>query len=108
MEKYQHETVISGIIIDNKTTVTIVEICQHYHIEKTLVFEMIEHGIIEPINSASDEMLLDVFAQKRLRSALRLREDLEINLPGIALALELLDELESAHNELTVLRKQQL
>ena len=36
----------------------------------------------------------------RARTALRLQRDLEINLPGVALALELLEELDRLRREL--------
>jgi chaperone modulatory protein CbpM len=42
---------------------------------------------------------------RRARTALRLQRDLEINLPGVALALELMEELERLRRELRMGRQ---
>jgi len=44
-------------------------------------------------------------ALRRARTALRLQRDLEINLPGVALALELMEELEALRRELQSFRR---
>jgi chaperone modulatory protein CbpM len=41
-------------------------------------------------------------ALRRARTALRLQRDLEINLPGVALALELLEEIDKLRRTLKV------
>ena len=43
-------------------------------------------------------------ALRRVRRALRLERDLELNLAGVALALDLMDELEQLRNELRARR----
>ncbi|WBV66483.1 hypothetical protein PGH44_03130 [Legionella pneumophila] len=42
---------------------------------------------------------------RRLESAFRLHRDLGINLPGVALALDLLEKIDQMHHELEILRK---
>jgi chaperone modulatory protein CbpM len=91
------QIILTGVLIDEETVFTIEEICQRFDIDRELIHAMIEYGLIQ-----AD---LDLYAIQRIQSALRLQRDLEINLPGIALAFELMDELEQLKTELAILRK---
>ncbi len=53
-----------------------------------------------------ERLSLDQKTLRRMESAFRLHRDLEINLPGVVLALDLLDELKQLRHELDILRKQ--
>lgn len=69
------------------------------------MLELVSYGILEPI----DENLPPRFetgALIRLRSARRLQQDLQVNLPGIAMSLELLDEVKQLREEVIRLRGQ--
>lgn len=70
------------------------ELCQLLGVSAEWVMEMVNEAIIEP---AEREPTLWCFSRKdllRLRRARNLECELQINLPGIALALDLLSELE--------------
>jgi len=84
---------MSGIVLDTRTTFTLVEFCSACGVEQRRVVEMVEEGVIEPVPDGPDwrfhgEALL------RAKRALRLVRDLGVNWPGAALALDLLDEIE--------------
>lgn len=53
----------------------------------------IAEGVIEPQGTTQREWRFSGAALRRVRTARRLAQDLEINAPGIALALDLLDEI---------------
>lgn len=70
------------------------ELCQLLGVSAEWVMEMVNEAIIEP---AEREPTLWCFSREdlqQLRRARNLERELQINLPGIALALDLLDELE--------------
>ncbi|HZD52035.1 MAG TPA: chaperone modulator CbpM, partial [Woeseiaceae bacterium] len=59
-----------------------------------LVIEMVEEGVIEPAGGKHAEWLFPGHSLVRARAALRLVRDLDLNWPGAALALDLLEELQ--------------
>ena len=60
-----------------------------------------DYGIIAPLEDYPEarQWEFDVAALSRLRKAQRLQRDLKMNLPGLAMSLELLDEVEEMGRE---------
>lgn len=98
------QTTVTGILMDDNTTVSLVEVSELCGISKDLLHEMIEHGLLD--NEASNSKMTHINQRtlSRIQSAQRLQDDLDINLPGVVLVLELLDALEHARDELMILR----
>jgi chaperone modulatory protein CbpM len=84
---------LRGIVLDEKVTFTLRELSYACGIQTELIVEMVDEGVIEP--AASDtEWTFHGDSLVRAQRALRLVRDLDLNWPGAALALDLLDELE--------------
>lgn len=84
---------VRGIVLDEQVTFTLRELSHACGVETELLVEMVEEGVIEP--AASDaEWQFYGDSLIRAQRAIRLVRDLELNWPGAALALDLLDELE--------------
>lgn len=98
--------VITGILIEETTTLTFNEVCQHYHIPKELLMDLIEYGIFNNQTTQIEQIIFDQNALRKMETGFRLHKDLDINLAGVALALELLEELDNMRNELRMLQKQ--
>jgi chaperone modulatory protein CbpM len=69
------------------------------------VIELVEEGVIEPLGAVSvtappDAWRFDETAAARAAAAQRLVRDLSINVAGVALALELLDEIRALRRRL--------
>ncbi len=94
-----------GVLIEETTTISFYEVCHKYNISEELLSEMVEQGLFPNQPSDKDRIALDQKALRRLEAAFRLHKDLGINLPGVALALDLLEEIEKMHKELEILRK---
>ena len=81
---------------------TLIEVCRACAVETGFVVELVQEGVISPqVGQAPDEWR---FAGSQLRPvsvAARLQRDLGVNLAGAALALQLLDEVESLRAQLT-------
>jgi chaperone modulatory protein CbpM len=80
------------------------EICERCNMHAEWVTDMVEYGIVTPLESNRQRWQFSTAALLRLRRARRLQRDLELNLPGLALGLELLDEIESLRREITSLQ----
>lgn len=85
---------LRGTVLDEQVTFTLHEFCDACGVRTQLVIEMVEQGVIEPATRSETEWEFHGHALVRAQRALRLVRDLDVNWPGAALALDLLDEIE--------------
>ncbi|MDX2464316.1 MAG: chaperone modulator CbpM [Porticoccus sp.] len=81
------------------TYLSFTEVCLQTGVDEDTVFEIVEHGIIEPIGVEPDEWLFSPTMLTVTKKAVRLHRDLEVDWAGIALAIELLDEVEQLREQ---------
>ena len=81
------------IVLDDTTTWGFTEICTLCRVERELVREMVNEGVLVPEGTSPETWRFNGVAVKRIQVTLRLQNDLRVNLPGAALALDLLEEL---------------
>ena len=97
-------------IVEPQVTFTLREICERGDCHAELVLKMVSYGIIEPVEALDQEEIrhweFDLAALLRLQKAMRLQRDLKMNLPGLAMSLELLDQVDTMRLEITRLRQQ--
>lgn len=81
------------------------EFCKLAEMPGECLIEIVEQGILEPSGQAPEDWLFDAAALAIAKRAARLQRDLQLDWPGIALALSLLDELEQLRAENRMLRR---
>lgn len=91
-------------VVEEEVSMSLAELCQACSTERDLVLQLVEHGVIEPQGGAPQAWVFTGASLQRTRVALRLLRDLELNLPGAALAVELLDEISRLQRELRAVR----
>lgn len=91
---------LSSVIFEEATEITATELCELCSVEKTLVEQLVQEGVLDPIDSQPDELRFHYISVRRTRTVIRLQHDLGINLAGAALALELMDRIETLRREL--------
>jgi chaperone modulatory protein CbpM len=91
---------ISSDIIDADVVCTLDELCRACNVEADWIAELVEHGIIEPVGQARSDWRFAMVTVVRVAKAKRLERDLALNLPGLALALDLLDEIDDLRSKL--------
>ncbi|TKB27041.1 MerR family transcriptional regulator [Desulfopila sp. IMCC35006] len=84
----------SCTVLDDSTTWGITEICTLCRVENELIHEMVNEGVLIPEGSSPETWRFNGLAVKRIQVTLRLQNDLRVNLPGAALVLDLLEELD--------------
>ncbi len=99
------KTIVAGVLMDENTTVSFVEICQKCNISEEILGDMIEHGLFGGGSIHISSKHVDSRSFGRIQSACRLQQDLGINVPGVILVLELLDELQQLRNEINILNR---
>jgi len=83
---------------------TIEEICVACQVEQGWVAGLVSHGVIEPVEGGRPGVARYAAASvMRVAKAKRLERDLSLNTPGVALVLDLLDEIERLRSKLRTL-----
>lgn len=73
-------------------TFTITEFCLHTGVSEEDLNEIVGLGIIEPFSARTPPWQFDDYAVTVVRRAMRLRRELALDWPGIAVTLTLLDD----------------
>jgi len=93
----QTTEILSGRIVEDEKRLTLRQLCDVCGVRAEYVIELVDEGFIEPSGMEKSHWCFSGVAIKRVRKAKRLQHDLGINLAGVALAVELIDELEKLH-----------
>lgn len=83
-------------------TLTMTELCRFCQADSAWVVELVEHGALDPHDTASAEWEFHAIAIARARKARRLQRDLAVNAAGIAVILDLLEERDALRRALAV------
>lgn len=97
--------IITGVIIETSSPLKLDELSQAVDIQHEIIIEMIEHHLIEPEGHSPTSWKFDDVCLKRAKIAASFYRDLEINIPGIAIALDLLDKIEHLEQRLRTLER---
>jgi chaperone modulatory protein CbpM len=95
---------LSGAIFEESALLTVQDLCRMCAVDERHIVEFVEEGVLNVVEVTAAEWRFTGAALSRTRLALRLERDLEINLAGVALALELMEELERLRRELKARR----
>ncbi len=93
-------TLIHGSVVDDDTEMTLVELCQACSVHEDDVRVWVSEGVLHPSAEPGHPMRFRGASLRRARVAVRLTRDLEVNTPGVALALDLLDEIAELRSQL--------
>jgi chaperone modulatory protein CbpM len=94
---------LTGIIIDERTSLTLGELCRACGVHAEYIVELVEEGVLDPIGSEPGRWHFPGSEIRHARVALHLQRDLGVNAAGIGVALELLDEIERLRARLRAL-----
>ncbi len=93
----------TGTVIEDDS-LTLEQLCHACGVHTDWVISLVEESIIEPQGNEIHVWRFSGTSLVRVRSALRLQRDLGVNLAGIALALDLMEELENLRDQLNIMR----
>ena len=84
---------IEAPVVEEELLLTLMDLCRACDTEEQYVLAWVYEGILEPIGESQADWRFRGDSLRRARLAQHLARDLEINPPGVALALDLLDEV---------------
>ncbi len=86
-------------IVEERTVLGIADLSRIFAVEESHIVELVEEGVLSVVEVHATQWRFSGSALRRMRIALSLERDLGVNLPGVALALDLLEELEQLRRE---------
>jgi chaperone modulatory protein CbpM len=86
--------VISAMLLDDSVEFSLADLCSLCSVSEEIVVEIVAEGIVEPLGRDKAQWRFSGIALTRVQRVVRLQHDFGVNLPGPALALELLEEVE--------------
>ena len=93
-------TWIEGTIVEDEVHMSIVEISQATRAPEELIMSWVSEGVLSPAGSSPEDWRFSGDSLQRTKKAARLTHDLELNTPGLALALDLMEEIVHLRNQL--------
>jgi chaperone modulatory protein CbpM len=83
-----------GELLDEQIEYTLSELCTACNGQEDWIMKLVEEGVIEPRGKNYENWRFTGTSLRRVHSAMRLERDLGVNVAGVALALDLIDEVE--------------
>ena len=101
------QSTLTAVFMDNEQIITLADLCRGCALPAEQIVDMIDFGIIEPLQRGrlSSHWTFAAECLPRLQSVVRLQRDLDVNLAGAALALELLDEVKTLRQQVQALSR---
>jgi chaperone modulatory protein CbpM len=90
-----------GTILEEEVVLSFGELCQASQLSAERVIELVHEGVVEPIGRTPESWRFRGINLRRIQCARRLQQDLGVNTAGVALALDLLDELDQLRARLS-------
>jgi len=90
-----NQKTLTGILLDEGIDLSLNDLSRACSSSIEWVIELVEEGVLEPIGHEQADWRFPGTSLQKARVALRLQQDLGINLAGVALALDMLDEIDT-------------
>jgi chaperone modulatory protein CbpM len=91
---------LTGILLDEQAELSLHDLCHACSASTEWVIELVDEGVLEPIGHEQAHWRFSGLSLLRARAAMRMQRDLQINLAGVALALNLMEEIEAMRERL--------
>ena len=86
------DRIFEAQMFDETTWLDIGDFCAHLSVERGWVVELVDAGVLEPRGEAPEAWSFPASALPRARATSRLMHDLGVNLAGVAVILDLVEE----------------
>jgi chaperone modulatory protein CbpM len=90
---------IDAGVLDETVEFSLEDLCRICGVREAVVVEIVQEGVVEPVEIGGGWRFTGL-AVARVQRVIRLQHEFEVNLPGAALALELLEEIERLNRRL--------
>ncbi|KQW35134.1 chaperone modulator CbpM [Rhizobacter sp. Root404] len=91
---------LAATLIDDAPSMTLAELARACRAREEQVQVWVVEGVLQPTGGAPQDWRFSGAALRRARLAISLSRDLEVNTPGIALALDLMEQIDALNAQL--------
>ena len=98
--KYEIIRIYHGQNTEEEKQLSLIQICDKCRATPLEIMELVNEGIINPEGERWSRWRFSVNTLDRILKVLRLKRDLELNLAGTALAIQLLGKIEELESQL--------
>jgi chaperone modulatory protein CbpM len=96
-------SLLNGIVLENQTELSLDDVSRACAVPAKYIIELVEEGVLTPLGREPVLWRFTGVHSHRVTVTLRLQRDLGINIAGVALALQLLDEIKGLRARLGVI-----
>jgi len=94
-ENHYLEIEMTGVVIGDELRFSLAELCQETSVHAEWVCDLVDEGILDPKGESPEEWRFPLESCYKVSRVIRLQRDLGLNLAGVALVLDLLEEVET-------------
>lgn len=98
------EKFITIVDFAEPSLLSIQEACEICQVSPEFIMDLIGYDIIQS-KQPYPNLLFDLSQLKRMKMAIRLQQDLELNLSGIAIIMDLLNEMDRLRDQIHIIEK---
>jgi chaperone modulatory protein CbpM len=91
---------LSGLLLDEQTELTLHDLCRACASSAEWIEDLVDQGILEPVATRRTQWRFSAESLQKARVAMHLQTDLGVNLEGVALVLDLLEEIDALERRL--------
>jgi chaperone modulatory protein CbpM len=91
---------VPSTIVEESVHFTLEGLCHACGTDRLQVIALVHEGVLDPAGGAPEQWLFSGPALSTTRTALRLSQELELGLAGVALVLDLLREIDTLRTRL--------
>jgi chaperone modulatory protein CbpM len=92
--------ILAGTIVDETTEVTLDELTTFCSVRREQIIALVEEGVLAPKGGDSNDWRFAGHSLRRAAKAIRLQQDLEIDLAALGLVLDLLEQIDRLRGQL--------
>ena len=87
------DKITKAAILDERVELSLLDMCRVCNCHTRWIVELVKEGVLDPIGNDQEHWRFSGTSLQRAHKAMRLERDLGLNLAGIALALDLIEEI---------------
>ena len=91
---------LSGPVFEEEGELTLAQLCEACAVDAERIVELVHEGVLEPHGREVTRWRFSAVSLRRVQVTRRLQRDLDVNLPGAGLILDLMDEIEALRSQL--------
>ncbi|GGI16791.1 MAG: chaperone modulator CbpM [Oxalicibacterium faecigallinarum] len=98
-----NDTIIRQVkaqVIDEEITLTLTDLCRSCNTSNEVIESWVYEGVLAPVGKRPQEWRFNGIMLRRARLARQLAEEMDVNPSGIALALDLMEQIDALHAQI--------